>query len=142
VNRQFILQEVQRWVLKHRVTSTTRELDPIKVVRFIIKEFKEAYEVDPTYLKLRKDVKSMRARWNSKIVHESITFRRGGWNTGNNDYTRTQSANQKKRKRASVAISSSSTTQVAQPKAKRQTTRKKFCLCRHHHTCVAALPRQ
>jgi len=135
-NRIFILREIQRLILKHRVTSASRELDPIKVVRFIIKEFREAHEVDPTYQKLRDDIKTLKVRWNSKIVHETITFRRNMQSGWGNTWGKNTQTNQRKRSRESIATTTMSTPQSQQPNAKRQTVRgptpmrKRFCLCR------------
>ena len=144
-NRIYILREIQKMIMKHRVTSASRELDPIKVVRFIIKEFREAHEADPTYQKLRDDLRSLKARWNSKIVHETITFRRNmqsGWGNTRNSWGKNPQTNQRKRTRESIATTTVTTGQMEQPKAKRQTTRKKFCLCRRPLNLAAVLSRQ
>ncbi len=127
-NRLHILQEVQSWILKHRVSSAATELDPIKVVRFIIKEFHEGFEVDPTFHKLRLGIKAIKARWDTKIMHETITFRRPqAGQTGN---PKSGGNNQKKRKRNAMTSTARTNPQSSQPQAKRP-ARKKFCLCCH-----------
>ena len=99
---------MQAWVLKHRVSSATTELDPIKVVRFIIKVFQEGFEIDPTFHKLRLGIKAIKARWDNKIMHDTITFRRPqSWQSGN---PRSSGNNQKKRKRDTVTSTANSLT--------------------------------
>jgi hypothetical protein len=120
---------VQSWILKHRVSSATTELDPIKAVRFIIKEFHEGFEVDPTFHKLRLGIKAVKARWDTKIMHETITFRRPqSWQSS---YTSKPSGNnQRKRKRDTTTSTARTNQQPSQP-AHKKPARKMFCLCCH-----------
>jgi len=119
---------VQSWILKHRVSSAATELDPIKAVRFIIKEFHEGFEVDPTFHKLRLGIKAVKARWDTKIMHETITFRRPqSWQSGN---SKPSGNNQRKRKRDTTTSTARTNQQSSQPQAKKP-MRKMFCLCCH-----------